>query len=299
MAVVALLGLPLVSAAGITENNNDSIASERRSLGKAAGYTAVYYGGAMFLMSKTWYKGRETVPFHFYNDNKGWLQVDKFGHAFGAYLYSCAGYEFLLNSGCSKKEALMYGATLGFILQAPIEIMDGIHEGYGFSGGDFIANFLGSALVLGQELLFNEQVVRYKFSYHETGYSHKANGYLGSTALNRVLKDYNGHTYWLSMPVKVICKSESIPPWLNVAVGYGAKGMYGEFENIMEYKGVPIPEAVRYRQFYLSPDIDWTKFNTGSRFLRKLFSALNLVKFPLPALEFNSTGKVKGYWLYF
>jgi len=59
---------------------------------------------------------------------------------------------------------LIYGGMLGFMLQAPIEILDGMYEGWGFSWGDMAANAAGSGLVIGQELLFNEQVVKYKFS---------------------------------------------------------------------------------------------------------------------------------------
>lgn len=278
---------------------NDTTSNENIPFIRAAGYTAAYYGGSMFILGKTWYRGREVVPFHFYNDNKGWLQVDKLGHAFGSYLYSYLGYHFLLNSGLTRKEALWYGATLGFILQAPIEIMDGIHEGYGFSTGDVVANFLGSALVFGQELAFRDQVIKFKFSYRETGYARRANGYLGTTTLNRILKDYNGHTYWLSLPVNKLIHKEKIPDWLCLSMGYGAKGMYGEFENITEHKGLPVPETTRYRQFFLSPDIDWTRIKTNSGFLKTIFTAMNFVKFPLPALEYNSKGELKGYWLYF
>src|SRR5690606_18450101 len=155
------------------------------------------------------------------------------------------------HAGFSRKEALWYGGTLGFVLQAPIEIMDGIHEGYGFSAGDMLANFIGSAMVVGQELIFKEQVARFKFSYSETGYSRRANGYLGTTSLNRILKDYNGHTYWLSVPVNKLIRNEILPDWLSISAGYGAKGMFGEFENISDYNGVQFPETIRYRQFLI------------------------------------------------
>lgn len=196
-------------------------------------------------MGNTWYKDRERVPFHFYNDNKGYLQVDKFGHIFGSYVYSYIGYHYLLNSGLSRKESLLFGATLGFVLQLPVEIMDGIYEGYGFSAGDITANTLGSVLVLGQELLFKEQLIKYKFSYWESVYARKANGYLGETTLSRILEDYNGHTYWLSFPINRMIKNSIFPDWLNIATGYSANGMYGEFENITSYKGVGIPQTPR------------------------------------------------------
>jgi hypothetical protein len=298
-AILLIYMLPLVLRVNGQNLNTDTIKSGNNNLGKAIGISAVYYGTSTWLMSNLWYKGRERVPFHFYNDNNGWMQVDKFGHAFGAYVYSYTGYHFMLNSGFSRKEALWFGASLGFMLQVPIEILDGIHEGYGFSTGDMMANFLGSAFVLSQELLFGEQAVKYKFSYRETGYARRANGFLGTTTLNRILKDYNGHTYWFSMPLNKVISREGLPEWLCLSVGYGAKGMYGEFENISEYKGVPIPETIRYRQLLVSPDIDWTRIKTDSGFLRTVFKALTFVKFPFPAVEFNSKGELNGYWFYY
>lgn len=49
-----------------------------------------------------------------------------------------------------------------------------------------------------------------------------------------------------------------------MAVGYGANGMYGEFENIKSYNGITIPETERYRQYLFSLDVDWTKIRTDS-----------------------------------
>jgi Predicted periplasmic lipoprotein (DUF2279) len=290
--------LPCNLAAQVVESPSGSGKVKKSTLYKALGFTGAYYATSIFVMNNTWYKDKERVPFHFYNDNSGYLQVDKFGHMFGGYVYSYNGYFGLLKLGVTRKEALCFGSTLGFILQFPIEIMDGLHKGYGFSWGDIAANTMGSALVFGQELLFKEQVVRYKFSYWESRYAKRANGYLGTTTLNRILKDYNGHTYWLSMPINKIAFKQSLPPWLNIAVGYGANGMYGEFENITSYKGVPIPSTVRYRQYLLSLDIDLTKIKTNSKALRAVFQGLSFIKIPLPTLEFNSTGGIKGYWFY-
>ena len=277
----------------------DSGNLEKNTLVKAMAFTCTYYATSIYVMNNTWYKEKEKVPFHFYNDNAGFLQVDKFGHMFGAYVYSYLGYFGLLQLGANRKEALLFGSTLGFVLQFPIEIMDGIHQGYGFSWGDVVANTMGSALVFGQELLFREQLITYKFSYSESKYGQNANGYFGETAMNRLLKDYNGHTYWLSVPVNKMIFKNSLPPWLNFAVGYGANGMYGEFENITSYNGVEIPETVRYRQYLFSLDIDWTRINTNSWFLQLLFKGLTFVKLPFPAFEYNSQGRLKGYWIYF
>ncbi len=246
-----------------------------------------------------WYKDRALCPLHFDNDNGGYLQVDKFGHAFGAYFESYVGYYSLLNAGVSKKQALIYGGPLGFILQAPIEIMDGIHEGCGFSWGDLTANAIGSGIYIAQELLFDEQIVKYKFSFWESEYSDKANGYLGTSTLQHILQDYNGHNYWFSAPINKIVPNKFLPDWLCISAGYGANGMYGEYGNISEYKGVQIPETTRYRQYLLSLDIDWTKIKTRSKFLKVLFQGMTFIKLPFPALEYNSLGKFKGYWMYY
>ena len=227
------------------------------------------------------------------------MQVDKFGHAFGAYVYSYIGYHGLLKKGLTRKEALCFGATLGFILQSPIEIMDGIYEGYGFSWGDIAANTMGTALVLGQELLFEEQIIKYKFSYWGSDYAKKANGYLGTNSFNRIFNDYNGHTYWLSCPIKKIIPNSLIPYWLNIAIGYGANGMYGENSNIDEYKGTAIPPTIRYRQYLFSIDVDWSKIKTDSLFLKILLKGMTFIKLPFPAIEYNTKGELKGHYIYF
>jgi len=101
------------------------------------------------------------------------------------------------------------------------------------------------------------------------------------------------------MPVNKIVNNSVIPPWLNIAIGYGAGGMYGEFENIKNYNGVEIPAAKRYRQYFLSLDIDWTKIKTDSRILQIILNAVTFIKLPFPAIEFNSLGEVKYHWIYY
>lgn len=268
------------------------------SILKAATFTGAYYTSAMLIMQNTWYRGRDIVPFHFFNDNSGYLQLDKFGHAYAAYLESSLAYNSLIKAGMPKNKALLYGGTLGFFMQAPIEIMDGIHEGWGFSWGDLAANAFGSGLLIGQELLFQEQILKFKFSNWESPYARNANGYLGTSTLNRLLKDYNGHTYWFSWPMNRTI-NKRLPGWIAISVGYSANGMYGEFENITEYKGVAIPPTERYRQYLLSLDVDWTKVRTNSKILKLVFQGMNFIKLPFPALEFSSKGGFRGYWLYF
>ena len=74
--------------------------------------------------------------------------------------------------------------------------------------------------------------------------------------------------------------------------------MLGEFENKKYYKGLALPDYKRYRQFYISLDIDFSKIKTKSRVLKKVYKAISFVKIPLPTIEFSNK-KVRGYFFYF
>jgi hypothetical protein len=173
-----------------------------------------------------------------------------------------------------------------------------MYEGWGFSWSDVGANALGSLLVIGQELAFQEQVVKYKFSFYPSIYAKQANGYLGE-GFKQLFYDYNAHTYWLSVGISRVINKKGIPDWLNLAVGYSANGMFGEFENKTYYKGVTIPKTERYRQFLFSLDIDFSKIPTRNKNLKKIFNSMFIIKLPFPTVELNSKGQFKFYPIYY
>lgn len=271
----------------------------KKGLLYVAGTHAAIYGGALYFVSKIWYEDRAKVPFHFYNDNSGYLQIDKFGHATTAYNESRISYYSFRKVGMPKNKAILYGGMMGFMLQLPIEVFDGLNEGWGFSWGDIAANTFGSSLMLGQELLFDDQYVKMKFSYWPSEYQSMANGYLGETPWAGLSDDYNGHTYWFSGNINKITGTDFLPDWLSFAVGYSAGGMFGEFENRTEYNGVVIPPTERYRKIIFSLDVDWSKIPTNSQFLEILFKGLDILKVPFPAFEINTKGQFKGHLLYY
>lgn len=286
-------------ADSLASSDSSSSAINRKKLVPIVAAETAFYVAGMSSLQFVWYKDKERVPFHFYNDTKGYQQVDKFGHAFGAYVESYIGYKLLRNAGVPKGKALLYGGTLGLVLQTPIEVYDGLYEGWGFSVPDMVANAAGSAFVIGQELLFDEQVAKYKFSFSPSPYYDQANGYLGDTHLESLFLDYNAHTYWLSAPINKLAFKNAIPDWANVAIGYSANGMFGEFENRRSYRGIRLPVTERHRQYLLSLDIDWTKIKTDSKLLNTILKGMFFIKLPFPALEVNSKGQIKGYWLYY
>lgn len=236
-------------------------------------------------LNSLWYNDYPRSKFHTINDLNEWEKMDKIGHVFTSYQLGRVGADLLNWSGVSKKDQLIYGATLGFAFLSAVEIFDGFSKEWGFSWYDVGANALGTGLYVGQELLWEEQRLQLKFSFQETKYASQRPGKLGGSFLEQVLKDYNGQTYWLSANLHSFFKDSNLPKWLNLAVGYGANGMLtGENEHVNNMFTKP----ERYQQFYLSFDVNLSKINTESNVLRTIFSVLNVIKIPLPTIEINS-----------
>ena len=257
----------------------------------------VLASGILVGLNQLWYTDYPKSDFHFINDNSEWLQMDKLGHSFSAYHLGRFGAEMLQWSGASKKNQLVYGAGLGFAFLTAVEVMDGYSLEWGASSGDIIANASGTALYVSQELLWKEQRITPKFSFHTTQYANQRPAVLGSSFAEQILKDYNGQTYWLSVNLHSFAKDSKIPKWLNLALGYGGDGMItGNRENMTQFSTL---NTQRYRQFYLSFDVDLTKINTKSHFLKTLFSVLNTVKIPAPTIEMAHFNDVKLHLIYF
>ena len=258
---------------------------------------AVLASGALIGLNQLWYADYPKSNFHFINDNSEWMQMDKLGHLYSSYHIGRFGAETLNWSGASKKNQLIYGASLGFVFLTAVEVMDGFSAEWGASMGDVVANASGTALYVSQELIWSEQRITPKFSYHKTQYSDFRPDILGSTVSEQILKDYNGQTYWFSANLYSFSKGSKIPKWLNLALGYGADGMIGEnYDNsslILTLK----PE--NFRQFYLSFDVDLTKIETKSHFLKTFFSVFNTIKIPAPTIEYSTHSGFKFYAFYF
>ena len=258
---------------------------------------AVAISVALIGMNELWYKDYPKSKFHFINDNKEWLQMDKLGHLYSAYHIGNIGANLLQWSGATKKQQLLYGASLGFVFQTAFEVLDGYSEKWGASPGDVVANATGTALYVSQELLWKEQRIVPKFSFHTTSYAPLRPDALGKSLNEQILKDYNGQTYWLSANVHSFFPTSKIPKWVNLAVGYGAEGMISGNKEISDVNSSF--EDKRYRQFYLSLDADLTKINTKSHFLKTIFSIFNTIKIPAPSVELTSNGVVNFHCLYF
>jgi hypothetical protein len=257
--------------------------------------TAALTGGSLVYLNQAWFQQYNTSKFHFFNDNDEWLQIDKCGHTFTNYQVARVMMGAMDWAGYSTKKQILIGGLSGFTYMTAIEIMDGYSAGWGFSWGDIGANTLGTGMAIGQKLLWKEQRIQLKFSFYSSPYAKYRPNILGDEIYMQVLKDYNGQIYWLSInPSSFIKKENKFPKWLNIAVGYGANGMIGARDNnflIQDADGT-IRTFNRYRQGYLSLDVDFTRIKTKSRFLKSVFTCINIIKIPFPNLEV-SEGKLK------
>ena len=245
-------------------------------------------------LNQLWYADYPKSSFKTIDDSDEWLQMDKLGHVFSSYQLGRIGANSLNWAGVSKKDQLLYGSTLGLGFLTAVEIMDGFSEEWGFSWSDMAANAAGTGFYAGQELLWKEQRIAMKYSFHSTHYASQRPDKLGDGFTEEFLKDYNGQTYWLSANINSFFESEKIPNWLNLAFGYGADGMLtGEANDSL------FSNQNRTRQYYLSLDVDLTRIKTNSHFLKTIFDVFNVIKVPFPTLEMNSHGRIKWHYIYF
>jgi hypothetical protein len=247
-----------------------------------------------------WYKKFAHSKFHTFNDNNEWLNMDKVGHATTAYNIAAIQSDVLRWGGVRNGTSALIGSLTGLGFMTMIEIMDGHSEKWGFSKGDMLANLAGTLLFEGQQLLWGEQRISLKYSYHATIFPQYHPAELGSNLPQRMLKDYNGQTYWLSVNIGSFLPARAnFPNWLNLSAGYGAEGMIGATANPTEINGRPVPEFRRYRQFYLSFDTDLYRVNRLSP-LATTFAKINrTLKTPAPALEWNEIDGVKFHIFYY
>jgi hypothetical protein len=249
-----------------------------------------------------WYKGYSLSSFHFFDDSGEWRLMDKAGHITSSYYIGRLGNEVMKWTGMPKKKAVWYGAGVGFLFQTTIEVFDGFSPDWGFSITDIAANCLGSALLVGQELGWEEQRLVLKISFRQSPYAVYRPALLGDKFQEKILKDYNGQTCWLSGNLRsFLPESSRFPTWINLAIGYGAEGMIGGKENPARVNNVPVPSFERYSQYYLALDLDLSKikFLNRSGAINAFFKTFGFIKIPAPALEYNKRDKFKFHAFYF
>lgn len=278
----------------------DSVEINRKRLLIVSSANALFFTGAFIALDKAWYSDYERGRFHFFDDNPEWNQMDKAGHVWTTYQVTRASAEAWKWTGVKRNTSALLGAATGMLYQSIIEIQDGFSDQWGFSWGDMGTNILGAGIFVAQDMAWKEQRIQVKMNYWPEKYPAeligRRNELYGKSMAERILKDYNSQTYWISANIKSFLPASKAPAWLNISLGYGAEGLLGGRTNKwtddegVEFNYTAIP---RERKYYLSADIDLTKIKTQSRFLRSVFFAFNAIKVPAPALEMNNKRKFR------
>ncbi len=254
----------------------------------------IIYGGTMVGLNALWYKGYEHSDFHWFDDHDEWLQMDKFGHGFTAYYLSNISTSlFQQTKWADTQKHIIFGSITAWTYITTIEILDGFSAKWGASYSDLIANTIGTGLFALQQLKFRKQIIVPKFSFHQTPLAKYRPDVLGENFLQNLLKDYNGQTYWLSVNLSDFLNDEFFPPWLSFSLGYSAEGLLAGKENPLD-----LPYFNRSRQYLFSLDVDFRKIKVKSRFLKQCFRAINVIKFPFPAVILENK-QVKFSTFYF
>jgi uncharacterized protein YfiM (DUF2279 family) len=255
--------------------------------------------GSLVGLYNIWYSKSGLNTFHTFDDCSNWMQMDKAGHVFTSYMIGQFAGDLFKWSGLPSKRSALFGASIGFAYQTTLEVFDGLSPDWGFSWCDVAANTAGSMIYLGQDLFLKEPLFRLKFSSHLTDYAQYRPEILGSSLPERLLKDYNGQTYWLSFSPSRFLNSSKFPEWLCLSIGYSIDQKLKADSDVFSInQNGSIYQFNAQRELLLSLDIDLSKLPVKSPWAKALLKQLNYLKIPFPTLIVRDN-KITSSWLYF
>ncbi|TNE95627.1 MAG: DUF2279 domain-containing protein [Bacteroidetes bacterium] len=230
-----------------------------------------------------WYKNSESGKWKFKDDLGSWLQMDKAGHVYTAYKLNQTVTDMYAWAGLSKTPSLLLGAGYSFAFQSTLEVFDGFSSDWGFSWSDFGANCTGIMLYTGQQLILEEERIIPKFSSHPSPYASIRPQVLGSSYPERLIKDYNGQSYWLSFSPGTFIPDSKFPKWLCFSVGYSVdQKLVGDVNVYTDNSSGNTYTA--QRQWLLSMDIDFSRLPIRRPWLKSIVKQFNYLKIPFPTI---------------
>lgn len=247
--------------------------------GMAASIAAVH-----IYQSQGWWKDNR-ASFHFQEDLKYGMSVDKLGHFYGAAAASFLCRKSLLWANVPEIPALWWGSGIALLYQTYLEIEDGFST-WGFDRVDWASDLGGAAYPVAQHYWPFLRSFNFKYSYRPSPLINEPGGSGFKGQKHVMFDDYEGQTLWLSLDVNALLPhsvDRYWPDWLCIAIGYGARN---------------VATSQPYRVYFLALDFDATKIiPQNTAFLRTLSEALNFIHLPAPAVRI-SPGTV-WYGLYF
>ncbi len=250
----------------------------------------VISAGSYIALSEIWYSDFDKTDFHFFNDLNEWNGMDKLGHVTTAYNLSDYSSRVFRRCGWQEKSALI-GSAFGFTYTSALEFLDAYSAEWGFSVYDLGANFLGSSSFYLQDKLNGAQMARWKWSYSDSGLSSINPGLLGSTTSERMLKDYNGQTYWLSIDLFKLNSAQE--RWISVSLGHSIHDFTRAQRGLISEPFQPSS------QWLVSFDVNWDKVPLRNKHLKNVLKVLNFIKLPFPAVQWANGSGITFHPIYF
>ncbi|MCB0820406.1 MAG: DUF2279 domain-containing protein, partial [Bacteroidetes bacterium] len=141
---------------------------------------------------------------------------------------------------------------------------------------------------------FGGQILLLRYSFMNTPEPNIRPDLLGKTQTERMLKNYNGQTYWISFPLKkMLAPNSGFPDWLCLSAGHSISG-YSNADGTAPVNlcGDPFYNSRSSHEWKLSLDIDLSRIKWRSRFWKAFTSTVRWIKIPAPVLSFNAKNGV-------
>ncbi len=97
-----------------------------------AGTNVALAGSSIGLLTTIWYKEYPKSTFHFFDDSKEWMQMDKIGHGYSAYQLSMVEFASWRWSRMNSKSAALVSSGIAWSYMLSIECMDAFNSQWGF-----------------------------------------------------------------------------------------------------------------------------------------------------------------------
>lgn len=193
--------------------------------------------------------------------------ADKPGHVFSAGLQAEAWSLAYRWAGHSRTDAALWGAGTAFSWMLAYEVLDGYGRNEFFDPTDVLANAAGAAEVALRPHLPVLEAVRLKASYWPSGDDCDPSC------------DYAGQTLWLTITPDRFLPDLGLPPWLNVAGGYGARDG-------------TIQQGYESQVVYLGLDINAGGLPLSGGLWERVRPILDRVHLPAPAVRLTPSPRV-------
>ena len=272
-----VVGVMLIALLFVSRGEGGQDDSSRVLPGRVALLGAITAGTVVAVhlyQARAWWQGPR-APFRFENDWTYALNIDKLGHAYGAYVLSHLFSYSMDWSGFTHSTSIYYGSVMGLAYQLYVEVEDGFHQDYGFSPGDAFSDVIGAAIPLAQERFPVLKNFSLKWSYYpSTEYVDALKGGSGRAFID----DYQGQTYFITMNPHFLMGDHPpswIPSWLGVGFGLAAR----DLENTQ----------ARRRLYIFALDYNLSRIETDSPFLRSLFTVLDHFHLPAPGVVLDGS----------